>query len=91
MRLLIYDIALFLRDEEDMRKSQHLITQEVEAYMTLYEVKTFLHPCNLWCRSMLYRRVTPTQKQYDHSYIVWSTGTMRGNQLQSTCHVHCQG
>lgn len=44
MRLLIYVIALFLRDEEDMRKSQHLITQEVEAYMTLYEVKLFCTP-----------------------------------------------
>lgn len=38
MRLLVYDVALFLRDKEDMRKSQHLITQEVETYMTLYEV-----------------------------------------------------
>jgi len=39
VRPFIYRVAPFLRNEEDMRKSQHLITREVEARMALYEVK----------------------------------------------------
>jgi anaphase-promoting complex subunit 2 len=70
-----------------MRKSQHLITREVDAYMALYEVEVSARLQCMMSLNLHYRAIQ-TQNQYDRLYIAWSSGMTRGNQLQSKYQVY---